>query len=188
MTLQLGLQVLDRQLLTVDKELCGKVDDIELDREDGSIRPAALLIGVAAWPERLPVPLRAPAARLLRGEVARIEWDEIAEMSATIRLKLSAQEVGRRSTGLPRDAGRGRLATLLGAMVVGADGRHRGRVREVEAGGPSRGVKGPRVTAILVGRAGLLRRLGLPTRRSEFGQIPWSEVSDWSGGTIKLRS
>ncbi|MBJ7599980.1 MAG: hypothetical protein DLM67_23805 [Candidatus Nephthysia bennettiae] len=185
MNIELALQVLDRQLVSADGVLCGKADDIELAREDGSLRTAALLSGPAAWPDRLPALLRAPAAALLRGDVARIEWDEIAEVSAVVRLKLPAAEVGRRRAPL---AGRARLAFLLGDPVIGADGRRRGRVYEVEAGGPSRGVRGPRVTALVVGRHGLLRRLGLQARSSRSGRVPWSEVADWSGHTVRLRS
>lgn len=188
MTLRLGLQLLDRQLMTGDEDLCGKVDDIELDRENGSIRPAAILMGTAVWPDRLPGPLRALAHRLLRGEVARIDWNEIDETSATIRLRLSAEELGHKRTAVSQLAGRPRLGMLMGARVVGADGRGRGRVREVEAGGPSRGVEGPRVTALLVGRSGLLRRLGLPAPSGKSGRIPWSEVAEWSERVVKLRS
>jgi sporulation protein YlmC with PRC-barrel domain len=185
MTVQLALHVLDRQLVSADGELCGKVDDIELAQENGSLRTAAVLSGPAAWPDRLPPLLRVPAAALLRGEVTRIEWDEIAEVSAVVRLKLPAAEVGRRRAAL---AGRARLAFLLGDPVIGADGRQRGRVYEVEAGGRTRGVRGPRVTAILVGRHGLLRRLGMQSRTSRSGHVPWSEVADWSGRTVRLRS
>ncbi len=185
MNLELALQVLDRQLVSADGVLCGKVDDIELAREDGSLRTAAVLSGPASWPDRLPGFLRAPAAALFRGEVARVEWDEIAEVSAVVRLKLPAAEVGRRRAPL---AGRARLAHLLGAAVVDADGHRRGRVYEVEAGGPTRGVRGPRITALLVGRHGLLRRLGMQARTSRSASVPWSEVADWSGRTVRLRS
>src|SRR5439155_11784269 len=106
MNLELALHVLDRQLVSADGELCGKVDDIELAQENGSLRTAAVLSGLAAWPARLPPLLRAPASALLGGEVARIEWDEIAEVSAVVRLKLPAAEVGRRRAAL---AGRARL-------------------------------------------------------------------------------
>lgn len=185
MNLELALHVLDRQLVSADGELCGKVDDIELAQENGSLRTAAVLSGPAAWPARLPPLLRAPASALLGGEVARIEWDEIAEVSAVVRLKLPAAEVGRRRAAL---AGRARLAFLLGDAVIGADGRKRGRVYEVEAGGPPRGVRGPRITALLVGRHGLLHRLGLQSRTSRSGRVPWSEVADWSDRTVRLRS
>jgi len=185
MNLLLALHVLDRQLVSADGVLCGKVDDIELAREDGSLRTAAVLSGSAAWPDRLPASLRGPAAALFRGDVARAEWDEIAEISAVVRLKLPAAEVGRRRAAL---AGRVRLAHLLGASVVGADGRSRGRVHEVEAAGSPRGVRGSRVTGLLVGRRGLLRRLGLQTRSSPSARITWSEVAEWSGRTVRLRS
>ena len=61
MSLLLALHVLDRQLVSADGVLCGKVDDIELAPEDGSLRTAAVLSGSAAWPDRLPAPLRAGA-------------------------------------------------------------------------------------------------------------------------------
>jgi sporulation protein YlmC with PRC-barrel domain len=186
MTLQLVLHVLDRQLVSADGVLRGKVDDIELEREDGSLRTAAILSGHAAWPARLPALLRKPAARLLHGEVARFEWDEIAEISAVVRLKLKQEEVGRRRAPLPTGLG-SRLACLLGAVVLRADGSRRGRVQEVEVGGPSRGVRGPRITALVVDRYGLLRRLGIPVRPSPSARIPWSEVADWSDRIVRLR-
>lgn len=184
MTVLLALHVLDRQVVSADGELSGKVDDIELAREDGSLRPAAILSGPAAWPDRLPAALRSSAAVVLRGDVARAEWDEIAEISAVVRLKIPAAEVKRRRAN---PAGRPRLAMLLGAVVVGADGRRRGRVYEVEAGGPPRGIMGPRITALLVGRHGLLRRLGLRSRPAHSERVPWSEVAEWSDRTVQLR-
>jgi sporulation protein YlmC with PRC-barrel domain len=187
MTLPLGLDVLDRQVVSADKVLSGKVDDVELAREDGALRVSAMLIGPAAWPERLPGWVRGLAPRVLGRRVLRIEWDEVAEIGAVVRLKLEAGELRRFLSPLPDGSGVARLATLLGVGVTGPEERNLGRVQEVEADG-ARGSEGPRIEALLVGAPGLLRRLGLRTRLSRSTRVPWDEVAEWSGTEVRLRS
>jgi sporulation protein YlmC with PRC-barrel domain len=184
----LALEVLDRQLVDADEELCGKVDDILLAREDGSLSVAALLFGPAAWPSRLPPPLEQLAFRLLHGQVTRIDWDEVAELSSAVRLKLRADQLRGHRAPLPPLGSHGvRLSFLLQARVVGADGRKRGRVHEVEAVETEEGERRLRLSALLIGRTGLLRRLGLTTRSAPGERIPWDEVAGWDGGTLRLR-
>jgi sporulation protein YlmC with PRC-barrel domain len=184
----LALEVLDRQLVDADGELCGKVDDILLAREEGSLWVAALLFGPAAWPDRLPRPLKRLASRLLHGQVTRIDWDDVAELSSAVRLKLPADQLRSHRVPLTRLNGDGlRLSFLLQARVVGADGRKRGGVHEVEAVETEDGRRRLRVTALLIGRTGLLRRLGLATRSAPGERIPWEEVAGWDEGTVRLR-
>jgi sporulation protein YlmC with PRC-barrel domain len=185
----LALEVLDRQLVDADEELCGKVDDILLAREDGSLWVAALLFGPAAWPDRLPRPLKQLASRLLRGEVTRIDWNDVAELSSAVRLKLRADQLRSHRVALPRLDGVGvRLSFLLQARVVSADGRKRGGVHEVEAVETEEERRRLRVSALLIGRSGLLRRLGLATRSAPAERIPWEEVAGWEEGLIRLRA
>jgi sporulation protein YlmC with PRC-barrel domain len=184
----LALEVLDRQLVDVDAELCGKVDDILLERGDGSLWVAALLFGPAAWPDRLPGPLRRLASSLLDGQVTRIDWDEVAEVSSAVRLKLSADQLASHRVPLAALDGHGvRISFLLQARVVSADGRKRGGVHEVEAVEVEEGRRRLRVSALLIGRSGLLRRLGLATRSAQGERVPWEEVAGWDGGTVRLR-
>jgi len=50
----LGLELLDRQVVDRDGVNCGKVDDVELAASaEGNARVVAILIGPAAWRERL---------------------------------------------------------------------------------------------------------------------------------------
>jgi sporulation protein YlmC with PRC-barrel domain len=52
--IHLGLDLLDRQVVDRNGVNCGKVDDLELvATDDGTARVAAVLVGTAAWPERL---------------------------------------------------------------------------------------------------------------------------------------
>lgn len=185
----LALEVLDRQLVDADEELCGKVDDILLAREDGSLWVAALLFGPAAWPDRMPRPLKQLASRLLRREVTRIDWDQVAELSSAVRLKLRADQLRSHRVALPRLDGEGvRLSFLLQARVVSADGRKRGGVHEVEAVETDEGRRRVRASALLIGRSGLLRRLGLATRSAPGERIPWEEVAGWEEGIVRLRA
>jgi sporulation protein YlmC with PRC-barrel domain len=186
MTLQLGLDVLDRQVVSADKVLSGKADDIEMAREDGALRVSAILIGPAAWPERLPTLVRGLAARVLGHRVVRVEWARVAEIGAVVRLELRADELRRFLSPLPDGPDVPRLATLLGVSVMGADGSNLGHVQDVEADGP-REAGGPGVTALLVGRPGLLRRLGLRGRLSHAARIPWDDVAQWSATEVRLR-
>lgn len=55
----LGTQMLDRQITAPEAEHVGKVDDLELTfREDGALEVTALLVGTAALCERMPPPTR----------------------------------------------------------------------------------------------------------------------------------
>jgi len=180
----LGLEVLDRQLVDADDELCGKVDDLELEAAADGMRVSAILFGPAAWPDRLPPALAGLARRLLHGQVTRIEWKDVEELSSAVRLKLRARELEERRAELPApDAGRTRLSVLLGDRVVGPGGRWRGRVYEVEV---EEREGGPEATALLVGWAGLLGRLGLKRSFDEETRVPWGEIVQWEGGRVRV--
>jgi hypothetical protein len=48
--LDLALGVLDHQLLDVEERRCGKIDDLELERNAaGELHVAAILVGAPAW-------------------------------------------------------------------------------------------------------------------------------------------
>lgn len=180
----LGLEVLDRQLVDADDELCGKVDDLELVAAGDAMRVSAILFGPAAWPDRLPPALGRRARRLLHGKVTRIEWEYVEELSSAVRLKLRTYELTERRGDLPvPDGGRTRLSLLLGDRVVGPAGRSRGRVYEVEA---EEREGGPEATALLVGWAGLLGRLGLKRSFDDDARVPLGRVVEWQGRRLRV--
>ena len=170
----LGLEVLDRQLIDAEDELCGKVDDLELDSSGGRPRVTAIVFGPAAWPDRLPRPLSPLARRLFHGKVTRIEWDQVAELSSAVRIKLRASELEGRRTELPEpDDRRIRLSLLLGRLER-AGGKSTGRVYDLEV---VDGESGPEISALVVGWPGLLARLGLKRSAGERARIAWDQAA-----------
>jgi hypothetical protein len=100
-TIELGLELLDRQLLDSEGEPCGKVDDLEL-AYDGSGRPVvtALLVNPGAlaprlgwaghlvhavWhrlhPDRSPSPIR-------------LGWEVVAKIDFAVHLTVHRREAG----------------------------------------------------------------------------------------------
>jgi sporulation protein YlmC with PRC-barrel domain len=73
--IDLGLGVLDHQIIDVDGRRCGKVDDLELEgiRSDS---PSVTFIVVG---RRRPV---------------RVPWEKVDRVEAAVQLKVSAGEVG----------------------------------------------------------------------------------------------
>jgi hypothetical protein len=88
----LGLGVLDHQLLDRDGRRCGNVDDLELEGVGGSEpRVVAILSGPPAWKGRGRVGRL--ASRLARGRLVRVPWDEVAEVAAAVKLRSTAEEL-----------------------------------------------------------------------------------------------
>jgi sporulation protein YlmC with PRC-barrel domain len=96
-SLDLLRDVLDHEIVDVDGVSCGMVDDVELgDSADGP-RAEALLVGPGAWSARLPALLRWLAEKTTGRSVVRVPWEQIAQVSETIKLKskASALQLGR---------------------------------------------------------------------------------------------
>jgi hypothetical protein len=90
--IDLGLGVLDHQLLDADERRCGKVDDLELEGNVAEgLRVAAILSGPPAWRGR--GRLGRLAARLGRGRTTRIPWAEVREIGSAVHLRKSAWEL-----------------------------------------------------------------------------------------------
>jgi sporulation protein YlmC with PRC-barrel domain len=88
----LGLGVLDHQLLDCDGRRCGNVDDLELEGvAGGEPRVAAILSGPSAWKGRGRVDRL--AAWVARGRLVRVPWDEVAEVAAGVVLRSTASEL-----------------------------------------------------------------------------------------------
>ena len=90
--IDVGLGILDHQLVDSEGRHCGKVDDLELERvREGRPRVAAILSGAPAWRGR--GLLGRLAAALARGRLVRIPWEEVAEVHAEVELRRTAQEL-----------------------------------------------------------------------------------------------
>jgi hypothetical protein len=91
--IDLGLGVLDHQLVDRDGQRCGKVDDLEITGvRDGDPRVAAIVSGPPAWRGR--GWLGRLAAALARGSEVRVPWAEVARVRADVELRRTAEELG----------------------------------------------------------------------------------------------
>ena len=91
--IDIGLGILDHQLLDSDGRRCGNVDDLELgDIRAGQPQVEAILAGVPAWRGRGRI--GRIAAALARGQTARIPWSEVEKLDSGVRLKKPAREYG----------------------------------------------------------------------------------------------
>jgi sporulation protein YlmC with PRC-barrel domain len=92
--INLGLQVLDRQLLDKDGRRCGNVDDLAIEGNPGEVpEVVALLVGPGYWAQR--------AGRIgkLAGWIGgngrvRVPWGDVAKVDAAVELKRAATELG----------------------------------------------------------------------------------------------
>jgi sporulation protein YlmC with PRC-barrel domain len=195
----LALHLLDDQLIDAGGRRCGRVDDVELSGGAGeATKVAALLVGPGAWPARLARPFDAALQPFVPGSMYRIDWDAVEDVTTTVKLAKKAAELGLgtkdgRSVRWARERADGwlRLSSLLGIRVVGHRGRELGRVWDVRAERMTSTPKGRVdepwvVTGLLVGKAGVLQRLGVAKeerleRRSDAeppaNLIGWSRVT-----------
>jgi hypothetical protein len=89
--LDLGLGVLDHQLVDCDGRNCGKVDDLELrGLSDGEPEVAFILVGGNAWRGR---GVLGRLAAALSGNAVRVPWSEVDDVSSVVKLKRPAQEL-----------------------------------------------------------------------------------------------
>ena len=94
--IDLGLGVLDHQLVDSDLHRCGKVDDLELEvGRDGLPRVTAILSG-PAWEERgVNGRLATWIAKLLgKRQVVHVPWTEVEQIRFGVRLRKSSHELG----------------------------------------------------------------------------------------------
>ena len=89
--IDLGLGVLDHQLVDAEGRRCGKVDDLELEGiRDGAPRVGAILTGPSAWRGR--GVMGRLAARIGRGRLVRVDWKEVTGCEAGIHLRRPAAD------------------------------------------------------------------------------------------------
>ena len=90
--LDLGLGVLDHQLVDSEGRRCGNVDDLELEGvREGSPRVVAILVGPPVWRGR--GRLGRVASTFARGETVHIPWEEVEKIDAAVHLKKTAREL-----------------------------------------------------------------------------------------------
>lgn len=180
------LHLLDRQLLDCNGEFLGKVDDVELTEDAGTLVVTGVLTGPAALLDRF-------GGRLGRLLVARWHQMRVSEPRRTVPWRIDISDIDRldsalhlrvpRDGVLSRDHERRRLGRLTGMDVYNPEGLRIGRVTDVrfEPVGPGdstpRGatdsdVAGQRLvmTSLIVGHGRPGSMLGYD-RRSEQG--PW---------------
>jgi sporulation protein YlmC with PRC-barrel domain len=90
--LDLGLGLLDHQLVDSEGKRCGNVDDLELEGVgEGSPQVAAILVGPPVWRGR--GWLGRLASWIAPGETVRIPWAEVDKIDSAVHLKRTAQEL-----------------------------------------------------------------------------------------------
>jgi sporulation protein YlmC with PRC-barrel domain len=198
----LGLRLLDDQLLDVDEHRCGRVDDIQLKGAPGSrTEVSALLVGPGAWTGRL----RKPFAYLVEGlgpdYMHYIPWAEVTRVGTSVRLSRTAKELGlERSDGRSvqwvgaQPRGTIRVSELLRSRLVTNAGEDLGRVWDIRIERltevPDEQVNEDwRVTGLITGRMGWEERIGVspegdPAEGETF--IGWESVQELAPGVVTV--
>jgi sporulation protein YlmC with PRC-barrel domain len=90
--IDLGLGLLDHQLVDSEGIRCGNVDDLELEGvREGRPRVVAILTGASALAYR--GVLGRLWAKLWDGRIVRIPWEEVEDVGAGVFLKKPAAEL-----------------------------------------------------------------------------------------------
>ena len=93
-TIDLGLLLVDHQLLDSEGRRCGNVDDLALERGPGeTLEVVAIFSGPGAWRRRAGLIGRF-GAWLAGGEIVRIPWEEVADVAAHVKLRKPADQLG----------------------------------------------------------------------------------------------
>lgn len=88
----IGFHLLDRQIVDRDGEPVGKVDDVELTRDDdGGLRVTALLVGPRALGERMGGVLGRWMAGALSPPPRRIDMDLVASVESAVTLSVKRE-------------------------------------------------------------------------------------------------
>jgi sporulation protein YlmC with PRC-barrel domain len=87
-----GLGLLDHQLVDSEGRRCGNVDDLELEGlQEGRPRVSAILVGPPVWRGR--GRLGRLAAFVARGETVRVPWEEVDKIESAVHLRKTAREL-----------------------------------------------------------------------------------------------
>lgn len=89
--LDLGLGVLDHQLVDSEGRNCGNVDDLEIaGLTSAEPEVTEILVGGNAWKGR---GVLGRLAAALSGDAVHVPWREVGEIAAVVRLKRTAPEL-----------------------------------------------------------------------------------------------
>jgi sporulation protein YlmC with PRC-barrel domain len=92
--IEIGLRVLDRQLVDKDGRRCGNVDDLAIEGGVGEAPEVThLLVGPGYWPQRAGWVGRL-AGWIGGGRRVRVAWKDVAKLSAGVELSKTATELG----------------------------------------------------------------------------------------------
>jgi sporulation protein YlmC with PRC-barrel domain len=90
--LDLGLGLLDHQLVDCEGRRCGNVDDLELEGlREGKPRVVAILVGPPIWRGRGRIGRL--AAFITPGGTVRVPWEEVEKIDAAVHLRKTAREL-----------------------------------------------------------------------------------------------
>ena len=93
-TIELGLAIVDHQLLDAEDRRCGNADELALEGGPGEkLEVVAILSGPGAFRHRAGLVGRL-SAWLAGGEVVRIPWEEVADVAAHVKLRKRADQLG----------------------------------------------------------------------------------------------
>ena len=93
-TIDLGLQLVDHQLLDSQGRRCGNADDLALEGGPGEkLEVVAILSGPGVWRARAGLIGRL-AAWIGGGATIRVPWEEIDGVSSHVKLKTEASSLG----------------------------------------------------------------------------------------------
>ena len=93
-TIDLGLQLVDHQLLDSEERRCGNADDLALEGGPGEkLEVVAILSGPGVWRARAGLIGRL-AAWIGGGSTIRIPWEEIDGVTSHVKLKKQATTLG----------------------------------------------------------------------------------------------
>jgi sporulation protein YlmC with PRC-barrel domain len=92
--IDIGLHVLDHQLLDKDGRRCGNVDDLAIEGGPGEVpEVVAILVGPGYWGQRAGWVGRL-AGWIGGGRRVRVEWKEVSKVDSAVELKRGATELG----------------------------------------------------------------------------------------------
>jgi sporulation protein YlmC with PRC-barrel domain len=93
-TVDIGLHLVDHQLLDSEGRRCGNVDDLALEGNPGEpLEVVALLSGPGVWGQRAGW-LGRFFGWLGGGDVVRIPWEDVETVAAHVKLGKRASELG----------------------------------------------------------------------------------------------
>jgi hypothetical protein len=200
--LDLGLRLLDDQLLDANGHRCGRVDDIQLKGAPGSrTEVSELLVGPGAWSGRLRRPFTYVVAGLGPDYMHCIHWGDVTSVGTSVELSRSAEELGLengegRNVQWVDAAPRGtiRVSELLRSRAISSSGADLGRVWDVRAErqtklADERVNEAWRVVGLIAGRSGWRERIGVspegdPAEGETF--IRWDSALELGPGLVRV--